>query len=187
MIRNPAVLFMIILLPLVMTIAFGASFGAVGGSQTTTYTIGVVDLGNSGNVSLSHQFTQALASSNILKVKNFQENSTAQSELSQGQLQGVLLLPASFDTSVQSFKSYPNDSRKWVNGSVQLYLDRASLLSSQVVPSIVQQTFLNDILGEKTSTPASPIVIPNPYLIQVGSSTLFDQFAPGLISFRHPP
>src|SRR5579872_1223175 len=100
MIRDPAVLFMIILFPLVLTIAFGASFGAVGGSQTVTYTIAVVDLGNTGNASLSHQFAQALVSSNVLKVKYFQDNNTAQSALSQGQIQGVLLLPASFDTSV---------------------------------------------------------------------------------------
>jgi ABC-2 type transport system permease protein len=183
MIRDPAVLFMIILLPLVMTIAFGAAFGAVGGSQTTTYTIGVVDLGNSGNATMSHQFTLALASSNILKVKNFQDNQTAQSALSQGQVQGILLLPSSFDASVESFKSYPNDSSKWVNSTVQLYLDRASILSSQVVPSIVQQTFLTNILGEKTSAPASPIIISNPFLIHVGGSTVFDQFAPGLFSF----
>ena len=142
-----------------------------------------MDLGNSGNDSLSHQFTQALANSNILKVKNFQDNQTAQSALSQGQVQGVLMLPAAFDASVVSFKSYPNDSSRWVNGTVQLYLDRASLLSSQVVPSIVQQTFLTDILGVKTSAPASPIVISNPYLIRVGGSTVFDQFAPGLFAF----
>jgi ABC-2 type transport system permease protein len=183
MIRDPAVLFMIILFPLVLTIAFGASFGAVGGSQSATYTIAVVDLGNTGNTSLSHQFTQALASSNILKVKSFQNNHTAQSALSQGQVQGVLLLPASFDASVESFKSNPNDSSKWVNSTVQLYLDRASILSSQVVPSIVRQTFLTDILGEKTTAPATPIVISNPYLVQVGSSTIFDQFAPGLFAF----
>jgi len=183
MIRDPAVLFMIILFPLVLTIAFGASFGAVGGSQSATYTIAVVDLGNTGNTSLSHQFAQALANSNILKVKNFQDNRTAQSALSQGQVQGVLLLPASFDTSVESFKSNPNDSSKWVNSTVQLYLDRASVLSSAIVPSIVQQTFLTNILGEKTSVPATPIVISNPYLVQVGSSTIFDQFAPGLFAF----
>jgi len=183
MIRDPAVLFMIILFPLVLTIAFGASFGAVGGSQTVTYTIAVVDLGNTGNASLSHQFAQALVSSNVLKVKYFQDNNTAQSALSQGQIQGVLLLPASFDTSVESFRTNPNDASKWVNSTIQLYLDRASILSSAVVPSIVQQTFLTDILGEKTSNPATPIAISNPFLVQVGNSTIFDQFAPGLFAF----
>jgi ABC-2 type transport system permease protein len=178
MIRDPAVLFMIILFPLVLTIAFGASFGAVGGAQAT-YTIGVVDL---GNTSTSHAFTQALSASNLLKVKYVETNHTAQSALSQGQLQGVLVLPASFESSVESFKSYPNDPGKWTNSSLQLYLDRASILSSQVVPTIVQQT-LNGFLGVVTSTPATPVSVSSPSLIQVTSSTIFDSFAPGLFAF----
>ena len=107
---------MIILFPLVLTIAFGASFGAVGGSQSATYTIAIVDTGNN---SASHAFAQALASSNILKVKNFQDNHTAQSALSQGQVQGVLLLPESFASSIESFQSYPNDPTMWVNCTLQ--------------------------------------------------------------------
>jgi ABC-2 type transport system permease protein len=183
MIRDPAVLFMIILFPLVLTIAFGASFGAVGGSQSTTYSIGVVDLGNGGNNSISHQFVRDLASTNVLKSKYYQSNQSAQSALSQGQIQGVLILPSSFDASVNSFRSNPNDSSKWINSTAQLYLDRASVLSSQIVPSIIQQTFLNDVLNERSSTPASPIQISNPFLVQVTTTTVFDSFAPGLFAF----
>ena len=36
-IRDPATLFMIILFPVMITLAFGISFGAIGGSQSTTY------------------------------------------------------------------------------------------------------------------------------------------------------
>jgi len=43
MIREPATLFLIILFPVILTLAFGASFGAIGGSQSTTYQIGVVN------------------------------------------------------------------------------------------------------------------------------------------------
>ena len=46
--REPAVLFMMFLFPLVLTLAFGASFGALGSSQSTTYQIGVVDLNSAG-------------------------------------------------------------------------------------------------------------------------------------------
>ena len=93
-VRDPAVLFMIILFPLVMTLAFGASFGAVGGASSSTYTIGVVDLSHG---TYAQQFEQALSATGVLKLQTFADNATAQSALSQGKLQGVLLLPASFD------------------------------------------------------------------------------------------
>lgn len=178
MIRDPAVLFMIILFPLVLTIAFGASFGAVG-SQNSTYTIGIVDQGNN---TASNQFVQALSSSDLLKLKYFVDNHSAQSALSQGKLQGVLILPASFQTSVESFRTNPNNPSMWTNATIQLFLDQASLLSSQVVPTIVQQT-LNAYLGIVTTTPATPIALSNPSLVSVATSTIFDQFAPGLFAF----
>jgi ABC-2 type transport system permease protein len=183
MYREPAFLFMIILFPVILTIAFGTSFGAVGGSQSPTYNIAVVDLGAAGNATWSHQFAQALISTDVMKVQYFQDNLTAQSALSQGKIQGVLLLPASFDASVQSFKSYPSQPAEWVNSSVLLYLDKGSILSAQVIPSIVQQTFENAILGLKGSAPAMPVSISSPSLVRVQSSSVFDSFAPGLFAF----
>ncbi|MGD0319364.1 MAG: ABC transporter permease, partial [Nitrososphaerales archaeon] len=183
MFREPAFLFMIILFPVMLTIAFGTSFGAVGGSESPTYSIAVVDLGAAGNATWSHQFGQALTSSDVLKVQYFQDNTTAQSGLSQGRIQGVLLLPASFDASVQSFKSYPSQPAEWVNSTVLLYLDRGSVLSAQVIPSIVEQTFEKAILGLRGSAPATPVAILSPSLVRVQSSSVFDSFAPGLFAF----
>jgi len=183
MFREPAFLFMIILFPVMLTIAFGTSFGAVGGAQSPTYTIAVVDLGTTGNATWSHQFGQALVSTDVLKVQYSQDNTTAQSALSQGKMQGVLLLPASFDVSVQSFKSYPSQPAQWVNSTVFLYLDKGSILSAQVIPSIVEQTFENAILGLKGSAPALPVAISSPSLVRVQSSSVFDSFAPGLFAF----
>ncbi len=182
-VRDPAVLFMIILFPLVMTVAFGASFGAVGGTSSPTYAVGFVDLGGGGNVSYAQQFGSALAATGVLKVQSYPSNSSAQAALSQGRLQGVLVLPASFDASVQSFKSYPSDPGRWVNSTVELYLDKASILSSQVVPTIVAQTFDAAMLGVQTSAPAAPVTISNPSLVSASGATLFDSFAPGLFAF----
>lgn len=183
--RDPAVLFMIILFSLLITVAFGVSFGAVGGAASPSYAVGVVDLGSAGNSSYSHQFSEALAATGILKVESYPDNASAQSALSQGRLQGVLVLPASFDAGVQSFKTYPAEPGRWVNSTVQLYLDKASLVSSQVVPSIVGQTFEGAILGVKSSAPASPITISNTSLATEtgGGATLFQTFAPGLFAF----
>ena len=49
-VREPAVLFMIFLFPIIFVFAFGASFGGVGGSQTATYNIGVVNMDHAGQV-----------------------------------------------------------------------------------------------------------------------------------------
>ena len=84
---------MIILFPLVMTVAFGASFGAVGGTSSPSYSVGVVDLGSEGNASLSQQFSQALAATGVLKVHGYSTNASAQSDLSQGKLQGSSSCP----------------------------------------------------------------------------------------------
>lgn len=183
-IREPAILFMIILFPVMLTIAFGASFGAVGGSQSgTTISIGVVNLDQNNTSSWSHQFISALQNTNALKIQQYSDNKSAQSALSQGTVQGVLVIPSSFDESVQSYKNNPADSSKWVNSSLPLYLDKASLLSIQALPAIVQQVFASEILGVKHTSTASPVSISSPSLVSVNALTIFDTFAPGLFAF----
>ena len=183
MIREPAFLFMIILFPVVLTIAFGTSFGAGGGSQSTTYNLAVVDLGAGGNSTPSHQFAQAIQATGVLKVQYFSDNQTAQSALSQGRIQGVLLLLVPFDASVSSFKSYPSEPGMWVNSTVSLYLDKGSLLSAQVIPSVVGQTLEYCVLGVKSAAPVVPVAVTSPSLVKVQSSSVFAMFAPGLFAF----
>ena len=65
-IREPAVLFMIFLFPIVFVFAFGASFGGFGGSQTATYQVGVLNL-DAGH-QWSQVFTSDLSNMSILKV-----------------------------------------------------------------------------------------------------------------------
>jgi ABC-2 type transport system permease protein len=183
MLREPAFLFMIILFPVMLTIAFGTSFGVVGGSQSATYNLAVVDLGVSGNSTPSHLFVQAIGATGILKTQYFSDNQTAQSALSQGQVQGIMLLPGPFDASVDSFRLFPSVPGRWVNCTVPLYLDKGSLLSAQVIPSVVDQTLEYAVLGAKTATPAVPVVVSSPSLIKVESSSMFALFAPGLFAF----
>jgi len=183
MVREPAFLFMIILFPAILTIAFGTSFGAVGGSQPATYNLAVVDLGAGGNLTASHQFAQALEATNVIKVQYFSDNQSAQSALSQGKIQGVLLLPSRFDASVTSFTSFPGQADRWVNCTVPLYLDKGSLLSAQVIPSVVSQTLQYTVLGVTTQTPVTPVSVSSPSLIKVEASSVFAMFAPGLFAF----
>lgn len=181
--REPAFLFIIIIFPVMLTVAFGTSFGAVGGSQSPTFKIGVVDYGPGGNSTSAAQFVGDLRATGVLTVQYFPDNMTAQSALSQGLLQGVVLLPATFDSTVQSFRSHPNEPGKWVNSTVSLYLDKGSLLSPQVVPSVVVQALEKGVLGIKTSMSAVPLTISSPSLVKVEGASTFDIFAPGLFAF----
>jgi ABC-2 type transport system permease protein len=181
--REPAFLFLIIVFPVMLTVAFGTSFGAVGGSQTTTYNLAVVAPAGATGSTPSQEFTQALSATGVLKLQYYSTNDSAQSALSQGRVQGVLLLPASFDASVISFESSPTQPASWVNSTVSLFLDRGSLLSAQVIPSVVQQTLEQDVLAIRTSTPALPVVVSTPSLVRVQSSSAFAILAPGLFAF----
>jgi len=183
MYREPAFLFLIILFPAMLTFAFGTSFGAVGGSQVATYNLAIVDPGGHGNSTPSHRFAQALEGTQVLKVQSFSGNQTAQSALSQGRVQGVLLLPSSFDASVDSYRTSPNTPGSWVNCTLSLYLDRGSLLSAQVIPSVVEQTLETAVMGTKTTAPANPVAISTPSLVKVQASSAFAVLAPGLFAF----
>ena len=181
-VREPAVLFMIILFPVMLTVAFGASFGATAGSQPTTFSVAVVDL-SGPNSSASTQFMQALGTTEVLSIHNYESNDSAQSALSQGQVQAVLVVSSGFDASVQSYLAHPTQPSMWVNSTLPLYLDKASLVSAQVVPSIMQSTLSSAVFGIKQGTAPSPVGLSNPSMVEVTSQTVFDTFVPGLFAF----
>ncbi len=179
--REPAFLFIIILFPVMLTVAFGTSFGAVGGSQSQSFSVAVVALG--GNTSSSAQLVYDLKATGIVNAVLYSDNHTAQSDLSQGRLQAVVLLPSSFDSSVQSFKSYPDAPGRWTNSTLSLYLDKGSMLASQVVPTLIGQTLSQGVLGARPVTQALPFSVSTPSLVSVQGQSMFDVFAPGLFAF----
>ncbi len=179
--REPAFLFIIILFPVMLTIAFGTSFGAVGGSQPTSFGVGVVALG--GNSTSSTEFCQDLQATGAIKVTFFADNESAQSALSQGQLQAVVLLPSGFQSAVQSFRSFPDEPAKWANSTLSLYLDKGSALTAQVIPTIVTQVLGQGVLGIKETAQALPFTISAPSQVDVRGTTVFQSFAPGLFAF----
>jgi len=85
LIREPAVLFMIILFPAVMALTFGLAFGGIGGSQSVTYILGVVD---DAPAEQSQAWTQSLIGNltelEILEIKFYPDNETAQTDLVKG-------------------------------------------------------------------------------------------------------
>jgi len=180
-VREPAVLFMIFLFPVVFVFAFGASFGGVGDSQPA-YSIGVVNLDQAGSVNASQFLLTALSDTNILNVQAYVDNQTAQTDLSQGNVQGVMIIPADFSQSFASYQAAPNNPDMWTNATVALYLDKGSLIATQAVPPIIQQV-LSGLAGQSQQAVASPFSLETASLVEVNAPSMFDFMAPGMFTF----
>ena len=176
-IREPAVLFMIFLFPIVFVFAFGASFGGFGGSQTVNYQIGVVNYDSGAN---SQTFINDLTATKIVSISIYTDNTTAQTDLSQGKMQALIQIPDSFSGSINSYNSAPTDASQWTNTTLQLYLDKGSLIATQAIPPIIQQT-VGAMLNQKTAQ--SPIQLSTASLVEVKQASALDFIAPGMFTF----
>jgi ABC-2 type transport system permease protein len=180
-VRDPAVLFMIFLFPIVFVFAFGASFGGIGNNQPA-YNIGVVNMDQATSVNASQTLLIALLDTNILNVQVYVDNKTAQNDLSQGSIQGVMIIPIDFSQSLTSYQAAPNDPDTWTNTTIALYLDKGSLVATQAIPPIIQQT-LTSITGQKQQFYSSPFSLETASLIEVNAPSTFDFMAPGMFTF----
>jgi ABC-2 type transport system permease protein len=180
-VREPAVLFMIFLFPIVFVFAFGASFGGVGAGQPA-YNVGVVnmDLGNSVNA--SQILLAALSNTRILSLQVYVNNQTAQTDLSQGRVQAVMIIPSDFSQSLASYHAAPNDPSRWTNATISLYIDKGSLVATQAVPPIIQQA-LTAITGQAQQAPSNPFRLETASLVEVKAPSALGFIAPGMFTF----
>ncbi|MEM0095808.1 MAG: ABC transporter permease [Candidatus Bathyarchaeia archaeon] len=174
--REPAILFVIFLFPLVFVLTFGVSFGGLGGSQPV-YNIGVVNMDSGG---LSQAFIEALSNTTLLNVHVYADNQTAQNDLSQGKIQAAIIIPADFSQSLASYYAAPNKPSSWVNATVLLYLDKGSVVATQAVPPIIQNV-LAAFLNQKA--PPSPVNVQIASLIETKPVSAFEFMAPGMFTF----
>ena len=184
MIREPATLFLIILFPVILTLAFGVSFGAIGGAESTTYQIGVVNMDSAGPYQQwSQNFVGNLADMEILKIQDYSSNETAQADLIQGKVQAILLIPVDFGQSCNSFWNAPIDPSLWMNTTLQLYLDSGSMFATQAIPPIIEQVVAATVYGTQPISVPRPIQIGSPSLVQASKLTAFDYMAPGIFAY----
>jgi ABC-type multidrug transport system permease subunit len=177
-------LFLIILFPVILTLAFGTSFGAIGGSQSTTYQIAVVNMNSAGPYQAwSQHLIGNLTNTEILKIQDYSDNKTAQTDLIQGKIQAVLLIPEDFGQSCNSFWNAPTDPNLWINTTVQLYLDSGSIFATQVIPPVIQQVLAATVYGEQPTSVPRPIQIGSPSLVQASKISTFDYMAPGIFAY----
>jgi ABC-2 type transport system permease protein len=179
-IREPAVLFMIFLFPIVFVFAFGASFGGFGGSGSTTYQVGIVNLDGSGHQ--SQVFIDDLLATKIVNVNVYTDNATAQADLSQGKMQALVLIPSTFSDSIISYQKAPADASQWTNTTVSLYLDRGSLVATQAIPPIIGQV-IGVVVNPNQQAPQSPIQLQTASLVEVKQASALDFIAPGMFTF----
>lgn len=180
-VRDPAVLFMIFLFPIVFVFAFGASFGGVGGGQPV-YQIGVVSMDQGVSVNASQILLTAMSETQILNVQTYFDNKSAQTDLSQGNIQAVMVIPSDFSLSFASYQAAPNDTNTWINVTISLYLDKGSLVATQAIPPIMRQV-LTSLAGQKAQAPSSPFSLETASLVEVQAPSALSFIAPGMFTF----
>ena len=179
-IREPANLFLVFLFPVVLTLAFGAAFGAMGTSSETKYTIGVVNL---DTTPWSTAFIGNISESGVLIPQEYEDNVTAYTSLREGEISGVVIIPSSFGDSINSFYSNPMNPELWSVTTLELAVDQGSLIAGSVVPPFIQQAITATMYGEAALNQPSPIMVGTPALVEASKLTQFDYMVPGLYGY----
>ncbi len=177
-IRDPAILFMIFLFPIIFVFAFGVSFGGTG-SEQPNYKIAIINM-DQGEA--SQIFLNALSNTKILNIQFYLNNQTAQNDLSQGKVQTVMIIPSNFTESFISYNVAPNNPSMWINTSITLYIDKGSLVATQAIPPIIQNSLIA-ITGQNKQTQLNPFRLKVASFIEVKVPSTFEFMAPGMFTF----
>ncbi len=179
--REPAMLFLILLFPIILTAAFGAAFGSTGASETT-YDIAIVNLdGMPGPWSQS--LIGNVSQNQILNNITYTSNGTAQYDLVQGKIDAILIIPADFSEACDSYWNDPLNASTWINTTVELYVDSGSMIASQAIPPIIQQILITTLLGESAGGFLTPIGLGSPSFVAASQASQFDFMVPGLFAY----
>ncbi|MBD3404857.1 MAG: ABC transporter permease subunit [Candidatus Lokiarchaeota archaeon] len=182
--REPALLFLLLLFPLMITIVFGVAFGGINSGGDTHFEFGVVNLDNStDSTEWSDYFIGNLTEMNGTVVFHYQDNETGQNDLLNGHLDALIVIPDGFGASIDSYWNSPLNSTEWANTTLGLYLDSSSMVGSSAIPPMVQQNLLKTIYGETATTLELPIEISSPSMVKVSNMTMWDYMAPGIFAF----
>ncbi|MCK5265379.1 MAG: ABC transporter permease [Candidatus Thorarchaeota archaeon] len=182
--REPAVLFLLIIFPIMITFVFGLAFGGIGGGNTTSFDVGLLNLDVTGSqTEYSEAFVYNLTVSDVFVIHYFESNSTGQDALLQGNLDAFILIPEGFGDSIASYYGSPFDPSAWANTTIGLYVDSGSLMAVSAVPPLVQEVLMKTIFGSDAMTISLPVEIASPALIESSTLTQWDFMAPGIFAF----
>ncbi|TFF91723.1 ABC transporter permease [Candidatus Thorarchaeota archaeon] len=182
--REPAVLFLLILFPIMITIIFGFAFGGIGGGTPASFDVGLLNLdATSPEASWSDSFVGNLTDSEVIVIRYYDDNATGQSALLQGNLDAFIVIPEGFGDSVISYHMAPFDSSAWENTTIGLFVDSGSLMAVSAIPSLVQGALTTTIFGSDAMAISLPVEIGSPALIESSTLTQWDFMAPGIFAF----
>jgi len=182
--RDPGTLFLLVLFPVVLTTVFGFAFGGIGESEPQSFEIGVVNSDNSSDYpEWANGFVANLTETDGVILVQYVDNETGQADLLQGSIDALLVIPAGFGDSCQSYWLFPLDGSNWTNTSIGLYLDSGSLIATTMVPSIVKQILLKTLSGDTQMSLDVPIQLTNPQLVSVNALSQWDFMVPGMFAF----
>jgi ABC-2 type transport system permease protein len=182
--REPAVLFLLIIFPIVLTFVFGLAFGGIGGGTTTSFDVGLLNLDvTSPQADWSDAFADNLTDSGVFVVQYFDDNVSGQAALLHGNLDAFIVIPEGFGDSIASYYSSPVNSSTWTNTTIGLYVDSGSLMAISAVPPLVQQVLMKTIFGSEAMAIGLPIEIGSPALVESSTFTQWDFMAPGIFAF----
>ena len=94
--RNPATLFLVIIFPLILTLAFGFAFGALGTGMESTYDVAVINNDASGIPHWADDFMDNLDANAVINVKGaetYPDIASAQREAISQLRRGLLRRP----------------------------------------------------------------------------------------------
>ncbi len=179
--RDPAVVFMIIMFPVVFVSAFSMSFGEADATQPS-YTVGVVLASHNNSTDYARGLIEALSATGVLKPQEYLNNQVAQEDLTQGRIQAVLVIPENIEESLTTYRSDPENPGKRINATISLYLDRGSVITTQVIPTVLKQA-VDAFTGVSRSCSASPIKVEVASLVKVRQAMSLEFIAPGMFTF----
>ncbi|TFG33020.1 ABC transporter permease [Candidatus Thorarchaeota archaeon] len=182
--REPAVLFLLLVFPIVLTFVFGLAFGGIGGGATTSFDVGLLNLDVTGpNTEWSDSFVNNLTSSEVFVIQEFTDNITGQAALQQGNLDAFIIIPEGFGDSIESYYGSPFDPSVWTNTTINLYVDSGSMMAVSAVPSLVQKALMETIFGSESMLIGLPVEIDSPALVESSTLSQWDFMAPGIFAF----
>jgi ABC-2 type transport system permease protein len=183
LLKEPAGLFLIIIFPIIMTLAFGFSFGQIGSNGDPVYSVTVINGDIEGNFpEWSEHFILNLSKNEVLEIHVSDDLETAENDLLEGKISALIYIPIKFGDAIQSYWQDPLDSSQWENVTVDIFYDSGSVIASQLLPPLFQQALLDTLFGQDTPELNLPIQL-GAELVETDKKTTFDYFVPGLFAF----
>ncbi len=182
--RQPAVLFLLLLFPVIVTATFGLAFGGMGQGGVTNFDVGLLNLDiETADGQWASSFEGNLTELEGITVLHYDTNETGQSDLFQGNLDAFIVIPEGFGDSCSSYWASPLDGSTWTNTTIELYVDSGSMIASSAIPPLIQQVVLNTMFGNEATTLELPIDIGSPSLVEASTFSQWDFMAPGIFAF----